>query len=97
LLGTSGTATTLAIGPFAELDDVFLHFHAKIEALSHTPRSVAEARITSEELRGLPYGYVTHAATLHIESKEQELAGAGLLNPCDVARPWDTTARKPSA
>jgi hypothetical protein len=37
---------------FADLDDVFLHFHSRLEQIP-APRSVAEARITPEELSGL--------------------------------------------
>ncbi len=33
----------------------------------------------------------------HLESKEQELANAGLLDPCDVVQPWETTPRRLSA
>jgi hypothetical protein len=54
-MGVSGTAvgTSCGIGPSSELDDVFLYFRSRFGEIQHSPRSVAEARISSDELRAL--------------------------------------------
>jgi hypothetical protein len=54
-MGMSGTAIAASRGidPYSELDEVFGHFHARLENIPGSPRSVAEASITSDDLGSL--------------------------------------------
>src|SRR5215469_6520550 len=54
-MGLSGTAVTPshAIDPYSDLDDVFLYFHAKFEGIPESLRSVAQAAISTEDMRSL--------------------------------------------
>jgi hypothetical protein len=51
-MGKSGTAvaSSNSIDPYSDLDDVFLHFHARFQGIPDSPRSVAQAAIPHEDL-----------------------------------------------
>ena len=52
-MGILGANSSSAIDSSMELEDVFLYFLPRFEALPKGPRSVAEARITADELQAL--------------------------------------------
>ena len=49
----TSVAASCGIGADSELDDVFLHFYTRVEAIPDSLRSVAEVAIGREDLRSL--------------------------------------------